>query len=568
MKKQFIWVALLAFLPLWSSAAKEKTVTTKVRKATVFLNGAQVFRSGYISIDKGITQLVVDDVSSNLNPKSVQASAKGKFLILDVKHGIRYNEPKPEPPRVIPERIQKEILSLEDSLVFKRFELERINGRISSLTQERKIILDNKLIKGQGRSDTMPVLKEVVSFYREKITEIDDMLYDLKFKQYRVNAREKKMQTRLSELRNYNRNVGQPVQQRKAINQILVTVMADAPVSGRLEVNYLVSNALWYPAYDLRSDDTDKPMKITYKAFVKQQTGEDWKDVKITLSTFNQNCSTTKPSLAVWYMDFQQTRKQQSVVGSVDNLSLNLTQNTALPTANSGYVSTFSNGNSNLNQVATWDGGSFQPMVTTTESFSNVEFKVDLPYTIKSDGKESLIVMQQKETEAEYYHYILPKVNKDAFLLAKINDWESLSLLNAKANLYFDQTYVGETTIDPYIMSDTMELALGRDKAIFCSRKKIKDEVKDNTFSKNKVRTITFEVVVRNNKKSPINLLVEDQIPITKNEEIKINLTEKTGAKVDKDKGSLTWDLDLKPGESKKLVFSYTISHDKNKKVT
>ena len=203
-----------------------------------------------------------------------------------------------------------------------------------------------------------------------------------------------------------------------------------------------------------------------------------------------------------------------------------------------------------------------------TENLTMVEFELGIPYTIESDGKERMMAIQSVDIPTNYQYYAVPKLDKDAFLLAKLTDWENLNLLPAVANIYYDGTYVGQTRINPAVMTDTLELALGRDREVFITRKMIKDKKEEKFLKSDVIKTFAYEISIKNNKSAPLNIIIEDQMPITQNEEIKISLTDALDAKLDKKTGKLKWNLDIQPKKYRKLEFAYTIKHDKDQELT
>ena len=558
---------LIATLAIFSQSFAADTLSSKIKQATVFLSGAQVFReTKAISIRKGVNEVIIKDVSPYLNPHNIQATAKGRFLILDVQHKVEYIMPPEQKPQIIPEKVQKEINRLNDSLLFIGFEREEVTAKLQTLNEEKNMIIQNKLIKNGGVSDTLPELKNVVSFYREKLGEINEMTHKLKKQQHFIITRETKHRTRLNELNNFNRKTAQPTPTRRERHHILVTTYSEVATTGSIKVNYLIPNAGWVPAYDLRAKDLLEPMAVTYKAHVYQNSGEEWKNVKLVLSTYNQNCFTTKPTIGVWRLDYKILKYQNGQVQS-RQFSQNFASKADMSNfKNSGYESIALSKDEELKIV----DNTFTPLqelAQINQDFTNVEFEIKLPYSVKADGQKKLMVVTHKKVPALFSHYILPRVNKNGFLLAKIGDWESLNLLPGQANIYFKNTYVGQTQINPTTMQDTMELALGRDQGIVSTRKKIKEEEKKTALGKKRRRTFTFEIVVRNNTKAAIELNLEDQIPITSNEEIEIKLLEDSNAELAEKTGRLTWKLKLKAGEKRTVIFSYSVEHDKDKEL-
>lgn len=559
-------ITLVAILMMHSSTFAGDTLNSNITKATVFLSGAQVFRNTEtVSIKKGVSEMIIKDVSPYLSQQQIQATAKGSFLILDVQYQTEYIAPSTQAPVIVPEKVQNEINRLNDTLLFITFEKERITAKLANLDNEKTMVMQNQLIKAGGTSDTLPELKDVVNYYREKLDDINELIHKWKKINHRVSLRDKKHKARLSELNNYAQAVGQPAIPAKTRYHILVTTYSDVATSGKLEVNYFVTNAGWIPAYDLRADDITSPMMITYKAHVFQNSGEDWSNVNLVLSTYDRTFSATKPTAGAWRLDYTINKPVAVNIQSNSN-ELYYSQNFASPVEMEAAKNNLSNNNASFKELGS-QYISMQSMAAINQNFSNVEFDVKLPYSIKADGSQKLMVVMNEKMDANFYHYMLPRVNKYGFLQAKIGDWENLSLLPGKANIYFNQTIVGSTVIDPSVMSDTMELTLGRDQAIVSTRKKI-SEKEEKAGGKRILKTLSFEIEVRNNSRGAIVLTLDDLIPVTANEEIKIKIVDGDGGHFNETTGMLTWKLNLAPGQKKTLHFTYSIEHDKDKPVS
>ena len=164
-------------------------------------------------------------------------------------------------------------------------------------------------------------------------------------------------------------------------------------------------------------------------------------------------------------------------------------------------------------------------------------------------------------------NYAVPRIDKEAYLLAEVADWQNLDLLPGDANIIMDDTYVGKSVIDPNTTADTLNLSLGRDKRIAIKRSLVKELSSIKTSGKESKQVFTYEIIVKNNKLTDVNLLLKDQFPLSTIKEVEIKLDEEGGAMVNAETGVLTWKLDLKPGESKKVRFSYTVRYPKDKKI-
>ncbi|MGZ3923026.1 MAG: mucoidy inhibitor MuiA family protein, partial [Flavisolibacter sp.] len=205
--------------------------------------------------------------------------------------------------------------------------------------------------------------------------------------------------------------------------------------------------------------------------------------------------------------------------------------------------------------------------VSVTDNELNVTFDIDLPYDVPSNGKEQTATLKDYAVKALYKYYAVPKLDKDAYLLADVPEWESLNLLPGEANIIFEGTYVGKSFIDPSSTSDTLSLTLGRDKRVVIKKDKVVDFSSVKFLGSNKVQRFTYELTVKNNKKDTVRMTLKDQYPLSTNKEIEIELLDDGGAAVSPEIGLLNWQLQLNPGEVKKVRFSYSVKYPKDKMV-
>ena len=532
-------------------------VYSPVKEVTVFLQGAQVHREGQFNIPKGVSEIIFSDVSPYINRNSIQAKGKGNFTILEVRHHIHY----PEPANVIqpgfPPHIKKAIALLGDSIQNIGFERSEIAAKKHVLEMERKILLATKMYKGTGKSsDSIPLLKEGMAFFRLKMNDINKRVFALNKEEVKVTELEKGMNERIYQLRLYKKNVTPP-KTANPIQQVIVTVSSKQGISGKMGINYMVSNAGWSAHYDLRASNTSSPIELTYKAKVYQQTGENWDNVKLKLSTNNPNKSNVKPSLPIWYLDYYQQRNF-----STSNLSnaVNLADVQIMNAKSQRFEK-----KKELLEEIQKDAGTSSNYTQIAENIAHVEFEIDLRYNIKSNGESHLVEVQKNELPCDFYHIVVPKMDREAFVMAKMTGWENLNLLPATASIFFDGTYIGQTLINPLQLSDTLQVSMGRDASVYVERTKNADDIKPQVIGSNLIKTISYELVLKNKKSTPINLVIEDQIPVTNNPEIKVSLENKGKAKFNNKTGALTWKTNIEQGKEQRFNFSYSIKYDKDK---
>jgi uncharacterized protein (TIGR02231 family) len=537
-------------------AATEKNVKSKIESVTVFTSGAQIYRTSAITVNPGITTLVFDNLEPAIDERSIQASGNGSFVIMDVQHVIKYPELKTGSDQSQSPKNIKQIKLLQDSLVMLGFDMEEITTKQDALNTEKNTLLNNRIIKGETKKDTLNLLKEALTFLREKLNNINSELLKLKKEQYVMGIKKQRMQSDLALLQNYNVNTNAVVKD-ETNYQIVVTVSSDAMATGSVNINYLLQGAGWTPSYDLRAKGTGSNMQLTYKAQVFQNTGVDWNDVKLTLSTANPNQSNVKPVLNTWWLSFYNPYQYRSGAGAGS-------MSAPAPVQKLSYE-TVDNARDEDKKEREVVSQTTADYTTVEDNITNVEYEIKLPYTVPNDGKTHFVAIQTKDIDAEFIHFAAPKMDKDAFLVAKITNWDALNLVPGNANIYFDGTFVGESYINPNNLTDTLDLTLGRDKNMVITRVKQKDKTKEKIMGEDKVKTVTYEITVRNGKSSTSNFNLQDQIPVSQNKEVVVSLVESSGAQVDANTGILNWKFNIKPKETKKITITYSISFPKDK---
>lgn len=209
--------------------------------------------------------------------------------------------------------------------------------------------------------------------------------------------------------------------------------------------------------------------------------------------------------------------------------------------------------------------------IETSEANENralIEYTIAMPMSIQSDGKPYNLMIGSESIPAEYEFHAIPKLDRDAFLIAKINNWQEYELLETEAGIFYEGTFTGKTYLTAGLATDTLNVSLGRDKSIVIERKKIKDFSSSQLIGSNRTLKRTWEIVLRNNKKQFVNIVLQDQIPISREKEIVVELLDAGGAKINNENGLLTWKLKLEPGHTQKVRFSFSVKYPKEQILT
>lgn len=556
---------ILLFSILWSAnnvnAGDEKIVKSNISKVTVYSQGAQIYRKANYSVGKGVTEVIIDGVSKDIDNNSLQVNATGSVIILDTKYAIFYPEKKTVTLEGLSLQTRRKILALEDSIYNTNYDLRELQDQIDVYQATKNILANNGAIRGQGKvNDSIGLLKDAIEYYTKKMMEVNKNLQILNRKKVKVNKIIAEMNERLKLLRNAesNNNGAKP---KGPTYRITITLKADASATGKIDVSYLVSNAGWTPLYDLRSEVASSKINLNYKAKVYQNTGIDWEDVRLNISTNNPYQNKTKPVLHPWYIDFNNYRTQTVTGNSRGSYKKDLKQKAE----SMGYDSDAAP--AAAYEIAEEQSIRSDEFTQTIENMISAEFKIDLPYSIKSNGQEHMVLVKNVDLEANYKYYTVPKYDKSVYLVAQLSKLAELQLVPAKANIFFDGTYMGETYLDPTTMDDTLNLSLGKDPNIIVKRTLLKKECKEKIVGQKNERTFAYSIEVKNLKSRTIKLVVQDQIPITQNADIEIQALSQSKGALNKRTGMIEWEFSLKPKASKDLEFSYQVKHDKDKQL-
>jgi uncharacterized protein (TIGR02231 family) len=554
--KRILAAWVLGGMIFQAGATEKEIVKSTLTEVTVYSQGAQLHHKANFNVKVGVTEIIVEGISPYIDARSIQVKAIGNVVILDSKFSTYYPQPTAVSVDGIPLKIKKDIKLLEDSLKIMAFDIQEIQDEIDVLNATKNILTNNGVIRGQGKvNDSLNLLKQAVDYYSLKMVELNKKLLVLNKRKQERMEKKRGMDERLQAYRNYENNGNyNPQENAKPIPRVTITVSSKELVTGKLNLSYVVSNAGWTPYYDLRSEASTGKLSLTYKAQVYQNTGLDWNDVKLNISTNNPRANKTKPELNPWYIDYTAYRQVTEKRSRMEYLS----ETNAIPQAafNQGFT---------MSEEVGKDAMTADQFTTVVHHLIAAEFKIDLPYNIKSNNEQHMVLIKQAELDTKFKYYSVPKMDPGVYLVAQMTKLDELQLVPAKANIYFDGSYIGETYIDPTTMDDTLNLSLGKDPNIVVKRTLLKKDSKEKIIGEKKERTFAYQFEVLNLKSSAIELVIQDQLPVTQNADITIEATELSKGKQDDVSGLIEWTLNLKGKETKKFDFNFKVKHAKDK---
>lgn len=685
---------LFVLFPFALLANAEKPLPSKIEKVTVYLEGASIERTSSVNLLSGENTFVFNNLSPDIDENSIQISGLGDASVLSIVFNIDFLEKK---------EASQEYQSIENLLKAFQQQKNEIENEISGYNEELQLLQKNQRINSDATNLSVEMIKEMSNYYRNRVTEIKNAIY--------------KQQLLLAELHktiadHQNELLKLDDSKKEQRGEITLKLNSSKPANLVLKFKYNIKNAGWFPLYDIRATNTSSPIEFSYKANVYQQSGTDWDNVSVVLSTGDPNTNNIKPMLLPKYLNFNNKSYSSSTPVRNKNYKYNPTirkvsgavyDDTGLPlpgvnviiVGTSNGTQTDFDGNYSLDiqgsreltysyvgfetetlpiysstmnvtlmvgsaldevVITGYDGslsgktagvqvtsakgklgqGSFvrirgtgsltasnllyilDGIPITEREASNIDeelitdikilkdaptiamygsrgangivvittknqeelstvnkesgltttrFEIREKYTIKSNAEITVIEVDNFELPALFQHYAAPELNENVFLTATIRNWEKFDFLAGEANIYFEGNYAGKSIIDPQATADSLNLSLGMDPNIIVKREKLENFKSKSFLGGTRIVDKGYKIEVKNNKKTPINLVLEDRVPISENKEIKVEDI-RTGAAEYNDKtGILQWKLQLQPNATDKKEFTYTVKYPKYKKV-
>jgi hypothetical protein len=274
----------VAWCCFWGSAFAQEgqTVTSQIEAATVYREGALVTRAAQAELPAGRHELIFTGLTAELDPASIQLKATGDLTVLAVTHRLDYRDVPGSDTAI--EQLQD---SIQGALDRQRY----WQARREIAQEELELLAANRQFSGQQTGLDAADLERGVAFYRERLSAVKLELLAIEDSLQHYQQLRGSLGRQLDERRGRTQ---------RATSQVLVTVIAEASLRAEFGLSYLVRDAGWEPVYDIRVADIAEPIDLRYRAKVRQNSGEDWPDIRLTLSTGDPSRSATAPALQPW----------------------------------------------------------------------------------------------------------------------------------------------------------------------------------------------------------------------------------------------------------------------------
>jgi uncharacterized protein (TIGR02231 family) len=541
-KNLFILIGLClgCILPMQA----QKQISAKLTDATVYLRGAALTHTASATLKSGSQEVIIDGLSPDIEINSLKVKANG-VLISATEFSQDYLTPREQAAH---------IKKLQDSLDLYREQLKDVQNELAVHKQLLKLVTDGTQNNMSQKDGTVTIadINANMELYRTKAAEL----------QKSIDKDNKKIEKLKETVNRLNNQINQDKTENSQLNGMLrLSVSVPENTTTTFTITYFTNQAQWVPCYDINIPSMDKSITLQAKAKVRQLTGLDWNNVKLTLSNATPNRSTVAPVFNTWFLRFQ---RSQTIV---DGMKLR-----SPSTSNSVSYAVAEESDASMGYLASQKTAApilMNDFVEVEDQDIQVSFAIAVPYDIPGNGKEKLIDLKSYDVKADFKYYSVPKLSDETYLVATLSDYEKYNLLPGEATVTFNNTFVGRTRLRPNDTESQITLTLTTEPRMTVKREKQKDFCSTKHVGNSTTVTQSYLITVKNNLNRAAKLTLKEQYPISNDKDIEVkDVTITPKATYDKsDIGVVTWDVELQPGETRTFTVTYSVKHPSDRTI-
>lgn len=582
------------------TAKNVKPATAKLQQAHVYLQGATLTHTASVTLQNGAQEITIEGISPEIDLNSLKVNcAHNGTLLSSIEFSTDYMTIKTE---------SLQIKKLRDSLAVYKKRLQSVNNDISLNKKLMKTLSDGITQNTQQKDKilSMSELTASMELYKAKAPQLQKNIDEGKAQQDKLNEQINRIEKQIKQ---------DESNERKRSGILRLSVTTPIAITEKFTISYYTPKASWSPCYDIHVSSTGEPVILQAKAQVRQTTGLEWSNVKLSLSNARPNTNNIAPLFTAWFLHIQQkpTNKTRSYLysNSLSNTAPNFTsvklgknkvtmemetddaaQNNQEPAhtlymLNGNYISESEFNSidpSYIESMETLDTKqalekygknavihviqtkSMDDYVELQDSDLDVSFQIALPYTINGNGKAQLIDLKKYEIPSSYHYYAAPKLTEVTYLMATLSQNGQNGLLPGPANINYNNTYVGKTELSGKATDTALTITLAEEPRIMVKREKRIEYSSSKTIGSTITQTRSHLITVKNNMNKSVIYTLKEQYPISTDKEIEVKLLEQTpeASINNSDLGVLTWKIELAPGEIKKFIVTYSVKYPKD----
>ena len=515
---------------------ESSAVSSTVSEVTVYPDRARVTRTAMASLPMGTSVLEFSGLPAALDESSVEVSAKADAPLtiegIDVRQEFLAASANPKAQDL--ERQLQELLDQQKSL----------QGQKGVCEEKRQFFRNLSAGLGKGEKEPMNLdeIRKLYTFYSDEVASLSENILSIDRSERKLDPQIDRVKRELDAVRNAAQ---------KSQRTLLVSVKAGAAAKGQFTLHYVIGNASWTSSYNARIDSETGKVELLYNALVRQKTGEDWNNVRLTLSTAQPGRNGRMPELMPSYVDY---RTPEPLISP---------RAESVPAAPMLAPNEPARAKEELVQ-------SDQAQAEMQKSGMSVSYQVGLPVTIPADGQAHRANVTVLNLAGSPEYVTTPKLDSAVFLKVHLVNTSDAQLLPGQVSVFRDGEFTGMLAMNLVPSGSDFDLYAGKDDSIKVERKELVNKRSETgMLNRREVEDRRYQISLQNFRSSPIRLLVYDQLPVSKNADIVVNqgaFSDKP-ATVDKDSGKLSWDMELQPKVKKVIEFSYSVEWPKGREI-
>jgi len=516
---------LLTFLIVYNCSAspnKHIEISAPISSIKVSLNAAEITHSVNLKLNNGINKFAFLGLASNIFINHISFLNIGKselisYEVIKINDSTNIQLLSPEAKEIIG-KSNDSIKFLEKLILKNKLEIEALN-------REKEMLLKNEMIVSNTRQISVSELKFATDFYRERLKDIGLELFN---KTDDLNDLKKK---KVKMLKSIFRT-----ESAKEIDLQFTVILAEifnpntAFVSD-IQLIYFAEHSGWIPVYEIYYNGDNK-IKINYRAKILNNTGTDWKNQKITITSADPFEFYSAPDLQPLYI-------------------------------NKSNMNSYYTKNQNNNLIEQTDSKNQEEILIPDKE---IEFKILKPYTFKTGTNPTYIDVTEYEVTGNILYRCTPKKDEQAYSIAQIKDWEKFNLLDGEASIFNNSNFLGKMYIKPSEFEDNFEIPLGVMDKIYVNHKLVGEFSSKKALLGNIVETQSYEIKLKNIGVEKVLIELIDQLPISNQKSKKSEIIDiSEGFEQDETNGKLIWKIDLNGNSEKLIKLKYSVTYPKGR---
>ncbi len=495
---------------------------TTITKASIFRRGAELVRRGSAELEEGAQTLTVRGLSQSAGIDTARLFSQEGVFCSDLRFAPQFGEDE-EDPRAT--ELKDRIRELEKEIEVKELQrdLWKSNGNFSCRD-------------GQPLSE--------VQEYIEKLPE-------------RLGGLNREILREQKELEELNRKLAK-LSEQSASPVMVAEVVTPAAGTYAFELRYFENAAGWEPVYEVHSDG-ESDLEMRMRARIHQSTQEDWKGVETSLFTGNPTSAGSVPDLLSLFLDIRPDRPvMKAKAAGMARMAMD--EDCCVEEAEAPMMAFGASAQMNMARMATMDAG-------VNEEQTSTEYVLPGRRDILKAGDNTADIRSFR-IPADYRIVSVPSMDQSAYLVASVKPADLPVATEINPSVYHKGIFTGRIWLDPDLTRDEIEITLGKEERIHVSREQTARKTSTSLLKGRRTVEYGYETRVSNTSSADAQVVVKDQVPVSQNKDIAVEVLDTSGAELAKESGLLTRTLDVPAGGSAVFRVGYKVSSPRDKQIS